>query len=186
MKNLFSLIFLTAIISCSYKNYDATVKLKIDNRKSVIGEHIGVEIAVDDSRIKDNLGVKKINKTKTIFIGLKNDIEQEIHKKVENYLLNRGFEKGKDRIIGIHITKLYYEAKKGYFVGESKVEVEIQVAIKNNNSKKITFKKYGETLSRNHFLLPSEKMDEKLINRALSDVIQDLLEDDDFLQSLIR
>ncbi len=190
MKNLTKLIILsifTFIISCSYNNYNAIINVKIQNKESLIGDGVGVKVTVNDSRYDRNvLGYKAISEEKTIKIGIDNDIENEIHSEIIGNLKKRGFAKGEDKIVGIHITKLDYKVtKQGFLISDSHIKAEIEVAIKDSKSNKITIKKYGMNSIESHFILPSKQDDQEIISEALSEIIQDMLSDEYFIQNLI-
>lgn len=191
MKNILKLtllISLFAMFSCAAKKeYHVSLNPKITSEDSVVGEGKTFTLTVADNRKnKEIIGKKKFGNGEFSTIKLKKDIKEVIASKMTKNLLDRGFKKGKDELIGVHIVKLNYESERGFIISDSSIEIRIRVAIKDSDSGKIMTKDYGLNFSKSHLGNPSAEDDAYIISENLSEVLDEILHDEDFVGHLVR
>ncbi len=186
MKKLLLILPLLVAISCAHENQKVTLNFDLNNQSSTIGGNKGIDVAVFDERgIKPLLGRKKLTNQE---IEIKSDVDLAafLQQKITQNLTRRGFKIGRDKIIEVHIESLSYKAKIGYPIGTSKINALLKVMVQDSKSGAKFTKNYGINWDSKHFVVPLEATDAETINSLLRELVQDVLADDSFLESLVK
>ncbi len=186
MKKIILTIPFFLIISCAFTNQKVAMNFDLQNQSSTIGNNRSIDVQIIDTRHSKILGKKRISEEKAVEIELDGDLSAELKDAVLQNLQGRGFKQGKDKEIILNIEKFSYNAKIGYPVGTSKSELDIKVTVKDNRNGVKFVKNYGTSLSGKHFLFPTESTVSENVNQLLHDVMQDIISDDNFMDSLLR
>ncbi len=184
MKKIFFILSILIFASCSFHDQQVTLNFELKDQVSNIGNGSKIDVMVIDEREKHDLvGRKKISSTTEINIEVNKDLSIYLQKKIKQNLMRRGFVEGKDKIVEIHIDRLFYNAKAG-FIGKSTIEASIRTVIIDTKTNSKFTKDYGESWSNKHFIMPLASTDHEIINQLLHSVVQDILSDDNFIQNL--
>ena len=165
--------------SCTY--YDKLVKfnLNFEDKKSDVGNNKGLDLAVHDDRLKPSfIGTKEFCDNKKININTEQNLAELLKKKIDENLSQKGFKKGNDRLVEIHLEQLQYKAECGFLLGKSKADVVIRVAVTNPLLNTTMTKTFELSSNNKHFIIPLSATDEKIINDVLEEVVQDILNHD--------
>ncbi len=183
MKKILLLSFLT-LVSCSYQDRKIPLNFDVKNQVSDLGEGRQIQVVVTDERSDKSLGKKQIF-SKTIKINSEEEIAKIIENKVKQNLNQRGFVNGSGKKIELHIEGLKYDAQTS-FIGSSKLILKLRVVIKDWKNSAIFVKTYDSTVNSKYFIAPLDMNDEKTINLALKDIVEEILSDDSFIHNLIK
>lgn len=184
MKKLLLLASLILAASCTHHNQHVDFDLSFNNTKSNVGNASAIDLIVFDDRSEDRvIGIKEFGDEK-VKITTSENIALLLTKKINQNLAAKGFKKGADKLIEIHIEKLHYQAKREFFVGSSQGEAMIKVIVKNAKNKSIFTKRFDLSLRDKHFIAPLESTDAATINGLLKEVVQDVLDNDELLKTL--
>lgn len=186
MKKIFLILPLLAAISCSHENQKVTLNFDLENQRSTIGGNKGADVAVVDERANKQLLGKKKFSSEEIEIFADVNLAAFLQEKVIQNLTYRGFTNGKDKIIKISIESLSYKAERGFPTGSSKIDVHLKVMVTDGKTGAKFIKNYGTNWDMKHFVMPLESTDAATINALLRDVVQEIISDDSFLESLVR
>lgn len=184
MKKLLLVTSLILAASCTHQNQNVKLDLSLNSAKSNIGKGSSIDLIVFDDRLEDQVvGTKEFGDEKIKILTSEN-IALLLTKKINQNLSEKGFKKGSDKLVEVHVEKLNYEAKRGFFVGKSKGEAAIKVLVKNAKNKSIFTKKFDLSLSGKHFIVPLESTDSSTINNMLQEIVQDVLDNEELLKVL--
>lgn len=187
MKKFLLILPLLTMISCVYNDQKIPLNFDLNNQISTIGGYKGVELLVIDNRINRPLiGRKKFSSDEEIEIVPTTDLSAFLQQKITQNLLSRGFQYGKDKMVQIYIESFFYEASRNIMVGNSGINAKFRVVVKDKKSNDEFVKNYEMSLNKKHFVMPLESTDELTINLFLRDMLQEILSDDNFIESLIR
>ncbi len=185
MKILLTIISLFALISCAHQNQKIRVDFSLDEKKSNIGNDVGISLAVFDDRLENKFfGTKEFCDDQKISITSNQNLAELLENEINNQLLRKGFKQGNEKIVEIRIQNLKYEASCGFLLGRSKADVSVKVSVTSSKGKIKTTKNFGLTANSKHFLLPLASTDADTINNVLSQVVRDILEDDMIVRNL--
>lgn len=185
MKKLLSILCLSLTFSCSYQNQIVKFDLNFNDEKSNIGNNTAIDLMVFDNRFNDKiLGTKELGQDEKISITNHENVALLLTKKISHNLEQKGFKKGVNKTIELHIEKLNYLAKREFFVGSSEGTAEIKVVVKNNKDKSIFTKNFNITVANKHFVVPLASTDSKIINSMLQEIISDILNNAELLNVL--
>ena len=189
MKKLLALILLSFLSSCIYSNQESLdVSLSINEKYSEIGGNRAIELGVIDERMnRDALGTKRFGQN---LVNLRSNqiIARIVYDKVAKDLEQNGFAvvRGNlaNKILEVKIITLNYRAYREFFVGTSKVEVLLKVTAKDKVGDKSYSTSKSLSLDKNHFISPSLSADEKTINSALQDALDEVLDNQKLIDFL--
>ncbi len=186
MKKLLLILPFLAVISCAHENQKVTLNFDLNNQSSTIGRDRSVVVAVLDERANKNLLGRKKFSEQEIEISPDINLANFLQPKIIQNLMRRGFKNGDDKKIEIHIESFSYIAKRGYPIGVSKIDANFKVVIQDKKTGAKFTKNYGMTSDSKHFIMPLEATDAETINVLLRDVVQEIVSDDSFLESLVK
>lgn len=175
-----------ALVSCSHENQQVALNFDLANKNSTIGNSKGIELTVFDDRSNKNILGKKNFSGDEIEITADKDLAEFLKQKILANLTKRGFKKGSDKIIEIHIETLSYKAKQGLPIGESKITSSLKLVVHDSKSGVNFTKIYDTNWDSKHFIAPLKSTDSETINLLLRDAVQEILSDDSFLESLVK
>ena len=184
MKKLFlvGLICLTA--SCTYLDRKVKLDMSLEQEKSDVAIDKSFEILViDERRNKKLLGTKELGEQK-VKIFVDGDLATFLQNQLTENLLQKGFKLGIDKTITLKIKAFDYKAKREVVVGRSKAGIKLQLAIKDNQTGKKFTRNFEVALKNKHFIAPLESTDAGIINEILQEVLQSILDDEQFMQNL--
>ncbi len=187
MKKILLILPLLTAISCVYNDQKIALNFDLKNQVSTIGNYKGVELLVVDNRInKPLLGRKKFSSDEEIEIAPTTDLSAFVQQKITQNLLSRGFQYGRDKMVQIYIESLFYNASRDFAVGNSQISAKFKVVVKDKKTNYEFIKNYEMSYDNKHFIMPLEATDKKIINNFLRDMLQEILSDDNFIESLIK
>jgi len=152
-------------------------------------DKVDVAVEVSDIRtIKDKVGAKKNGYgMEMAAIMAQEDVPETVQKAIEVELENRGFHLATNHLTVVaELSKFYNDFKIGFFAGDAKAEVTMNVQVRNPSgnivySKLIT----GEGLNPN-IQLSSGKNAKIALDAALNDAIANLFREQAFIDSLVK
>jgi len=186
MKKIFLIAAVLLASSCTHENQKIRFDISIDREKSDFGNVGAIKVvAFDDRSHKELIGNKTFG-DEEIQITSDQDLADLLREKISKNLEQKGFTKGNDRIVEIHVESLQYKAARKFFIGTSEVDSMIKIVVKNTkNGKKFT-KNFALSVNGKHFIVPLEETDTAIINTILQDIVLDILSDRAFLNSLSK
>ena len=186
MKKLFLLSAFFLAISCTHENQKIKFDISIDREKSDF-ENIGAiaVLAFDDRSQPNILGDKTFGDEK-IQITSNENLAELLRQKISENLHQKGFKKGLDKTVEIHLESLQYKAKRKFFIGTSAAESVIKIVVKNNKTGEKFTKNFALSINGKHFLAPLEEADAATINAILRDTVLDILSDKSLMKSLSK
>lgn len=186
MKKFLLILPFIAVVSCTYENQKVKLNFDLNNQSSTIGANKGIDVVVIDERTnKPLLGRKKYINAE-IEITPDADLAVFLQQKILQNLTRRGFQNGRDKIIIVHIETLAYKVKSSFPIGTSNITASLKVVVQDNKSGTKFTKNYGTSWDSKHFLAPLESTDAETINSLIRDVVQEIVSDDSFLESLMK
>lgn len=187
MKKLSYIVTLIFLASCTHHNQYVAFKINVDQTYVNLGNGAKINLKVSDDRIANNIvGTKQFSAQEKISILSKDDLAFLLTKKISAALETKGFTKGEDKLVEIHIQKFQYQAKRGFFVGTSEAEAAIQVVVQDNKSKTKFIKNFSLSLSGKHLIVPLKSTDASILNNLLQEITQDILSNPEFLKILAQ
>ncbi len=186
MKKILFAAVLMAASSCTHLDQKISFDFDFDNEKQNIGRGIGIDILVSDERGTDQIGTKEFSSEEKIKISSKDNLAEILRQKVTENLYSRGFKKGWDNTIEIHVLKLKYNAKSEFFIGKSKAEAVIKAVVVNNRNGASLTKNLSSSLDGKHFIRPLESTDKSSINSLIKEIVQNILEDEEIIKRLTQ
>ncbi len=182
-KLLIASLFLIA--SCAHENQNVSFNLRFDHANSNVGKNVGIVVYVVDDRLNQNiLGRKQFSADEKVQILTADNIAFLIKAQINASLEAKGFKKGFDKTVEVHVEKLQYAAKRGFMVGTSEGEATLKVVVTNNKTKAVFTKNFNLALNNKHFIAPLESTDSATINSLLQDIISDVLNNNELMQNL--
>ena len=186
MKKFLLILPLLAAISCTHENQKVTLNFDLNNQRSTIGGNKGLDVIVVDERANKQLLGKKKFSSEEVEIFADVNLAAFLQEKIMQNLTRRGFTNGKDKIVEINIESLSYKAERGFPVGSSKIDARLKVIVIDGKTGAKFTKNYGTNWDMKHFIVPLESTDAETINALLHDVVQEIIADDSFLESLVK
>lgn len=184
MKKLLITALLLTVVSCTYQNQKFKLNIQLDSQKSEIGKGTKIDLVVLDDRKSKLLGSKEFGSGEVIKISSRKNIAKLLRKKIAKNLRRKGFKKGDDKKVEIHISSLNYQAKRKFFIGESSANISIKIIIKNNKDGSIFSKNFISSLDSKHFILPLNSTDRTTITNIIQETVQKILNDQEILSKL--
>ena len=184
MKKLLIIISLFTLISCTHQDQNIRLDFSFDEKKSNIGNGVGINVAVVDNRSETKfLGSKEFCDAQQISIISEQNLAEIVKKEIDNQLLRKGFRQGDDKLVEIQIQQLKYEAQCGIILGKSKADILVTVTVTTPRvGGKIT-KNFNISLDNKHFIIPLAGTDAKTINNLIKEVVENILDDDMILRN---
>ncbi|MFT6332340.1 MAG: putative lipoprotein YajG [Lentimonas sp.] len=188
LKTITILLAIFGLSACVYFPQDVRLNPRIDSYNSNIGKGSQVNIEVTDKRDDKIVIGRRGNGMASIApINNRQNLEELIKIRVEEYLEDQNFllnDKG-DRVLDISLLNLKYQNLFGFFTLGSKVDVVLDVFVRNKSNEIIYKKIYRSNLEKRHFMFaPIASTNEKNINLSFQKAINKMLEDDDLIKSL--
>jgi uncharacterized lipoprotein YajG len=184
MKKLYLLASLALLSSCIHLDQKVVFDFKIDKQEFDSKNIAGIEVlAFDDRPSGQIIGDKEFGEQKVNLL-IEQNLADLLKTKISQGLAQKGFGRGDDKIIEIHLEKLYYEAERKFFIGSSDADSSIKVIVKDLKNGTTFTKKFALSVQKQHFLVPLEKTDTKTINTILRETVLEILSDSSFLKSL--
>lgn len=184
MKKLLITICVLALTSCTH--LDQKVNLDItttNNHQSHTGNGLGLSIEVYDDRAESKIiGIKKFCDDKVIKITSDQNLAKLLQQEIREGLFKKGYKKGTDKLIEISIQKFRYRAQCGVMVGKSRADISVTVSVTDSKNGTNIAKNFKLSANNSHFLAPLEKTDSKIINNIVSEVVEDILNNDILLR----
>lgn len=185
MKKFITIAALIISVSCTHQNQNIDFNLHLTQAKSTIGNGSAVDLIVFDDRSENQvIGIKEFGADEKIKIISTQNIALLLTDQINNYLNANGFKKGSGKIMEVHIEKLHYLAKRGFFVGTSEGEAALRVVIRDAKNRLTFTKNFGLKLDGKHFIAPLESTDFATINSLLNDITQEVVNNQDLLKKL--
>jgi uncharacterized lipoprotein YajG len=183
MKKILLISAIMLLSSCTHYNQKMKLDIVLPKQKPVATNSRTFELSVVDQRKEaDILGTKTFGEEK-IEISSDQSLAVFLQNELSESLMQKGFQLGKNKKVEVAIKTFSYKAQRA-FVGKSKVEINLQITVKNNlNGKKFT-RNLELSSSRKHFIAPLETTDAKSINALLKEAVQNILSDEAFMQSM--
>lgn len=186
MKNLLIFIAAFSLFSCAHQDQKIKFNLNLNHSAKNIGKGAGIDLTVVDARTNETIGEKIFSAEEKIKITSDENLSQFLQKKIEESLLQNGFKKGWDKSLVIEIIDLSYRAKREFFVGNSAANINVKVAINDNNNQSSFTKNFEASSSSYHFIAPLEATDAAAINNLISEVVNNILSDKEILNKLAQ
>jgi uncharacterized lipoprotein YajG len=185
MKKIFLITAILLTASCTHLDQKVKFNISLQEPKSIIATDKNFEVVANDERKNPEIiGSKKFGEEK-ITISTDQSLAAFLRNELNDNLLKKGFKTGKDKTIQLIIKSFEYKAERG-FVGKSEVNINLEVSIQNNLTGK-KFTRHFEISEKNkHFIVPLESTDSNTINEILQEAVQNILDDDQFLASLME
>ena len=186
MKKLLLLASVLLLTSCTHENQKIKFDIAIDREKSDFGNvgSIGL-IAFDERSHKDLIGTKTFGEER-IEISSSENLAELLRDKLSDNLEQKGFVKGRDKIVEVHLESLQYKAVRKFFIGTSEANSMVKIIVKNTKTGEKFTKNFTLSVKGKHFLAPLEITDRETINTILRDTVLDILNDKSFLKSLTK
>ncbi len=186
MKKLLLTSALLFAISCSYQNQKVTLDLSFDDKKSDIGNNVGLDLQVFDDRLHtDIVGIKELG-DKKFTIAPEQNLTEFLRRKIKEDLFHKGFRPGKDKALEIHIETMKYKAERGFMLGKSTAEIAIKVVVINNRTGEKLTRNFTTKLNNKHFIAPLDSTDARIINSLLQETMSDIINDEPLLRNLAK
>jgi uncharacterized lipoprotein YajG len=190
-KFLVVLTTLTLLSSCvSYNKEELKINFSPTKNYSNNGDGKKVGLNVVDVRDSNRelIGQKRLG---SLVVVIKSDgnLIDLISGKVSKDLEQNGFKvvgfdsRSADKTLEVAILNLDYSAYREFFIGSSKIEVLLKItAIDKSGSRYSTTQSFE--LSKKHFIMPLITTDEKTINNALQEVLDEIFANKKLLEFL--
>lgn len=186
MKKILVFASLLVLFSCSYQTQKVKLDLSFDDKKSNIGNGLGIEVvAFDDRSQKEFVGIKKIG-DEEVKIVIEQNLSEILQKEISENLLRKGFKIGKEKLVEIHIESLKYKAKREFFIGTSKASGSIKMVVKNSKNNTKFTKNFDLSTKNKHFIMPLESTDGETINSIVQEIVENILSDEGLLKNLSK
>lgn len=185
MKKLLAVATFFILISCSHQNQKVSFNLSFNDNKLSVENGSGINIAVIDDRLeKKILGTKEFCNDDKITISSDENLTELLQQKISENLAQKGFKKGRDKVLAIHLSNLQYSAKCGLIIGKSNADIAIKVVITDYKSGSEITKNFDLFLNSKHLFRPLESTDSQTINNLLQEMVSDILKDEALLKNL--
>lgn len=185
MKKLLAVATFFILISCSHQNQKVSFNLSFNDNKLSVENGSGINIAVIDDRLeKKILGTKEFCNDDKITISSDENLTELLQQKISENLAQKGFKKGRDKVLAIHLSNLQYSAKCGLIIGKSSADIAIKVVITDYKSGSEITKNFDLSLNSKHLFRPLESTDSQTINNLLQEMVSDILKDEALLKNL--
>jgi uncharacterized lipoprotein YajG len=186
MKKILILASLFVAASCTYTTQRVNLNFSFDDKKSGLGNNTVLDVAVIDDRMdKEILGKKKIGDEEVNIVSEQN-LAALLQKRIAENLVQRGFKQGKGKLVEFHIESLKYKAKRKFFIGKSEADTNFKVIVKNVRNGTTFTKNFNLSVKNKHFIMPLEATDANTINDLIQEVVENILNDESLLKSLIQ
>lgn len=187
MKKILIIISLFTLISCNHQDRKVHLNFSFEQTKSNIGNDIGVHLAVFDDRLVSGfIGVKEFCDDQKISLTSDQNLAELLKKEIDEQLLRKGFKQGDQKLVEIRIENLKYDAKCGLVIGKSQADILVKVSVTDAKTNINAVKNFELSIQSKHFILPLSSTDDNTINRIISEVVKDILDDDILLRSLAQ
>lgn len=182
MKKLFTLIIVSTLLSsCVAANQETlNLNLSIAQKYSDFGGNKSVELSIVDGRKdRDLIGNKRLGED-LVTIKSSQNLVDLIQNKVSRDLEQNGFLVASqssglaDKNLEVKILTFNYNAYRELLIGTSKIEVLLKITAKDKTGNSNYSTTQSFSLDKNHFIMPLISTDEKTINSALQEVLDDI------------
>lgn len=184
MKKITLIAALLLTASCNHYNQKIALTTSFAAKQPIEDNSTTLNLKVfDDRKDKEILGTKEYGEAK-IKISAEKNLASFLRDKIAANLAEAGFAAGKDKNVEIHIETLTYHAYQHFPTSNSKAESIIRVVVTSPKNKTKFVKNYTLTLNGQHFLVPLERTDAKILNNLIQETFQDVLSDEAFIKAL--
>ncbi len=181
-----AILSLTSLFSCVYSDQEVNLRFDMGDKVSSIGRGKGVEVVVLDKRRDKNILGEKEYSTKDLVRVLPDaNLAEVLRAKLTHNLVGRGFQYGNDKKVELQIESFSYKVRRG-FVASSEINANFKMIVKDNNTGATFSRNYNSSWTEKHLIMPLESKVDKIINNFLRDMMQEIIQDDDFIESLIK
>jgi uncharacterized lipoprotein YajG len=179
MKKLLIITALLTTISCNHVDQKVRLAFSFDEKKSNIGNDVGVNLTVFDDRSEKNfIGSKEFCDNQKISLTNDQNLVELLKKEVNEQLLRKGFKQGNDKMVELRIQHLKYKASCGFILGKSETSILIRAIVTNAKTGKKVTKDFELSLNGKHFIIPLASTDASSINDVLDELAAKILDDD--------
>lgn len=190
MKNL--LLIPTLIIavltttSCTYHNQKIDLDLQLTQIESNIGNNSRVRVFIFDKRPDRKIIGEKIFGQKVITISANQRLNNLLRDKIRDDLTLKGFKAGRTSSLKLYVNSFNYKAERGFPVGKSEANSQIKVVAHNSVTDKTLTKNFNLNLNANHFISSLKSTDAEKINALLEEIIQNIMDDESIIKTLVN
>ncbi len=144
----------------------------------------GVKVVVTDQRLNQSFIGRRGGIWGGVISGYQ-DLKQIFQNELSTAIRKDGFPTGSDRIVYVNILSLTYNTKWGLLSTASVIKCEAEVVIKDNHGAKKHGELYSAILEIDHYGgYPLASTNENNINRTIASLLQQILDDGNFLEGL--
>ncbi len=186
MKKLLLATAILLLAACTHENQKMKFDITIDREKSDFDNVGAVSIVAFDERSQKEIIGNKTFGIEKVTISSNDNLAELLRNKISENLAQKGFKKGFDKTVEIHLESVQYKAVRKFFIGTSEADSAIKIIVKNNKTGEKFTKNFALSVKGKHFLAPLESTDQETINTILRDTVLDILNDKSFLKSLAK
>lgn len=188
---ILSVLFVAVISGCALNTETIGINYNSQTTAQIIPsvkKTSRLAVSVSDSRL-DRINVsRKKNGYGMEMAGIesKDDVSLVLRKAIEYELLARGFSIGENAevLINTDIQKFYNDFKNGFFSGDAVADLHMSVVVKTKGSKVIYTRNITARGIEASIQLASGDNAQKALEKALSDGLKKLFDDQDFINAL--
>jgi uncharacterized lipoprotein YajG len=174
------LIATVLLNGCAWVHQDAALRLEPAVSPSKVGNGAVVAVRVIDRRPTRTIGFRGVD-SKNATITTSQDVAELFHASIVDGLTRKGFTAVSDgnrpqRLLSIEIRQIEYKTDMEFFKGLVKVETLLNATCLKDGAR--FNQAYRGNREETTLEAPGAKTNERLINGAISDAVQSLLEDD--------
>jgi uncharacterized lipoprotein YajG len=190
------LFAVTLLVGCAYTTQQATLSPELQLSGTNIGNNATVAVKVVDERSDKSLGYRGSAYGKAAKITTGQNVAEVIYEKIVEGLKQNGFNpvphgfnpvphsKGITRALKVEIRLIEYSTSVGFWTGGVHTKSALKAIAKNNG--KVYENLYRVDNEKRIVFAPFAKENEKLINKAVSEVLQKLFGDQELIAFLAR
>jgi uncharacterized lipoprotein YajG len=188
-KSLVFIFFTSLLASCAtFAPQLVTVKADVSVTASAAGLGKVVALRVIDARLDKVLGYRTTRTDKDSAILTNQDVASVVQQSIYSALKKNGFDviaqSDGPRSLKVEIRKLEYYVPTGSWIDGIQVRTTLGAVVKNGD---MTYENIYEITNKDRMIIaPDQEKNEALINKALSDILQRLLQDQQLIALLAR
>ena len=189
MRLIPSLLLVTAILQiqgCAYNPQQAKLVPSVQSIKSSIGSNTTVALLIADERPSRVLGRRADTYGPAAEISAAQELDDVMRIELAKALRDKGFkvvdaQEGADAVLKLEIRHFEYTMSQGWNFGLHVTGAVKAVALKEGKAYE---KLYRSAVEERVFVVPTAEINEAVINRGLSKLLNELLADESLFKSL--
>jgi uncharacterized lipoprotein len=188
-KSLFSVSLLLILGGCALTPQKVLINPDVEVLSSSVGQGKTVALMVTDAREDKVLGYRTTRLDKDSIILTDSNVADVVQEKIYEGLQKYGFKVNivsgdAPLLLKVEIQALQYSTPTGSWTDYIRTLARLKADVKNGTT---TYENLYEVVNKNTLLIPpSQDKNQELINKALADVIQNLLNDKKLIDILAK